>query len=423
MCPKRLDVGPPLRRSAAIVALLAGGVQLIASGCRDSQPLSAAHPAVADAAESGQVAASVRQRSAEAIPVSASSAAPAPARSTSEAIQSVALTERRAGRGDHLFETLNPKEIGIDFFNQSAKLPGHDRENPTGSGVTMGDFDGDGRLDVYLARSSDGGKLYRNLGNFRFEDVTENARIGGPGRWTTGATFVDINNDGHLDLYVCGYGCPNHLYISRGDGTFDERGRQYGLDFSGSSVMIAFADYDLDGDLDAYLVTNHFPPPKEIEYRLEFDARGVPNVPQQYHEYHGMLRLGDGSYGVVAAAQRDHLYRNEGNGKFADVTDQAGIADFAHGLSATWWDYNGDGRPDLYVANDFFASDRLYRNNGDGTFTDVAAETFPSTPWFSMGTDLADVNNDGLVDLMGTDMSATTDFRSKISIGEIFEFF
>lgn len=341
---------------------------------------------------------------------------------TSDEIESAPLARHDGEAGEKLFETLDPKAIGIDFFGKSTKMAGHDRENPTGSGVAAGDYDGDGLVDVFLPRATDGGRLYHNLGDFRFEDVSEHAGIAGPGNWTTGATFVDINNDGQLDLYVCGYGCPNHLYINRGDGTFEECARECGLDFVGSSVMMAFADYDLDGDLDGYLVTNHFPPPEEIEYRLEIDSHGIPSVPEQYHEYHGMLRLDNGDYGVVAAAQRDHLYRNDGSGKFTDVTNDAGIADFAHGLSATWWDFNSDGYPDLYVANDFFAADRLYRNNGDGTFTDVASQTFPCTPWFSMGTDLADINKDGLFDLMGTDMAATTDFRAKLTIGEIYDF-
>ncbi|MEX2317543.1 MAG: FG-GAP-like repeat-containing protein [Pirellulales bacterium] len=316
-----------------------------------------------------------------------------------------------------LFESLDPKAIGIDFFNKWTKRPGQVANNTTGSGVAIGDYDGDGLTDVYLGRSTDGGRLYRNLGNFRFEDVSEKAGIAGEGRWIEGATFVDINNDGRLDLYTCGYDCPNHLYINQGNGTFTERAREYGLDYTGNSVMMAFADFDRDGDLDAYLVTNYLPPAQEIEFALEVDAQGVPHVPKKYLQYQDMIRLPDGTYGRVEVGQYDHLYRNNGDGTFTDVSDKAGISGNAKGLAVIWWDYNVDGWPDIYVANDFYAADRLYQNNGDGTFTDVIATTLQHTPWFSMGCDLGDINNDGWLDFMGTDMLERTRARRQVTRG------
>ena len=335
-------------------------------------------------------------------------------------IDSAPFEPRRAGSGHQLFDTLNPKEIGIDFFHAWNKRPGQLRNNTTGCGVAMGDYDGDGNVDVFLPRSTDGGRLYRNLGNFRFEDVTETAGIiSHKERWTTGASFVDVDNDGDLDLYVCAFDCPNHLYINQGDGRFLERGQQYGLAYAGSSAMAAFADYDRDGDLDLYLLTNHIPPKQEIEYRLKYDRSGIPHVPDEYLQYHDALRLPDGSYGVVESGQFDHLYRNNGDGTFSDVTHEAGVTGNYKGLGVAWWDYDHDGWPDVYAANDFYGPDRLYRNNRDGTFTDVAADALPHTPWFSMGCDLGDVNNDGRFDFMGTDMSASSYSRTNETMGDV----
>jgi hypothetical protein len=337
-------------------------------------------------------------------------------------IESTPLSPRTAGAAQQLFEKIDTRAAGIDFYHKWNEQLGQNRNTATGSGVAMGDYDGDGLVDVFLPRTTDGGRLFRNRGGFRFEDATEESGIGlGEGRWTLGATFVDIDNDDDLDLYVCGYRCPNHLYINRGDGTFEERGKQFGLDFTGSSIIMSFADYDLDGDLDGYLVTNHYPPPADIEYRLVYDQRGVPRVPAEYREFHDTMPLPEGDYGVIEVGQYDHLYRNNGDGTFTDVSDAVGIIGNDKGLAATWWDYNDDGHPDLYVANDFYAPDRLYRNNRDGTFTDVAAEVLPHTPWFSMGCDLGDINNDGLFDFIATDMSEPTTYRAKVAMNDMYE--
>ena len=327
---------------------------------------------------------------------------------------------RSTSQAELLFSTLNPKEVGIDFFHAWTKRPGQLRNNTTGCGVAMGDYDGDGRVDVFLPRSTDGGRLYHNLGDFRFEDVSEKAGIlSPPDRWTTGATFVDIDNDGDLDLYVCAFDCPNHLYVNQGDGTFVERAKEFGLDYNGSSAMSAFADYDRDGDLDLYLMTNHIPPDEEIEYSLIYDNAGVPHVPQEYLQFHDSLRLPTGDYGIIESGQFDHFYRNNGDGSFTDATKDVGVDGNFKGLGVSWWDYNDDAWPDVYVANDFYGPDRLYRNNRDGTFTDVAAEVLPHTPWFSMGCDLGDLNNDGLLDLIGTDMSSSTHARASVTMGDI----
>ena len=245
-----------------------------------------------------------------------------------------------------------------------------------GTGVAIGDYDGDGLPDIFVVSKTESCRLFRNLGNWRFEDVTEKAGVGDKGEsaavWKQGVTFVDVDNDGRLDIYVCRFNAPNLLYMNRGDGTFKEEAAARGLAVTDASVMAAFCDYDRDGFLDVFVQTNLL------------DAAAHPN------------------------GQRDYLFHNNGDGTFTDVTDRAGIGGEAQGHSCVWWDYDADGWPDLYVANDFAAPDKLYRNNRDGTFTDVIDSVVPHMPFSSMGSDLGDVNNDGLVDLLVADMAATT---------------
>jgi len=245
-----------------------------------------------------------------------------------------------------------------------------------GTGVAIGDYDGDGRADIFVVSKTESCRLFRNLGNWKFEDVTDKAGVGDKGEaagiWKQGATFADVNNDGLLDLYVCRFNAPNLLYINQGDGTFKEEAAARGLAVNDASVMAAFCDYDRDGWLDVFIQTN------------VLDITTHPN------------------------GQRNYLFHNNGDGTFTDVTERAGISGDAHGHSAIWIDYDGDGWPDLYVANDFEPPDRLYHNNRDGTFTDVIDHVVPHMPYSSMGSDLGDVNNDGRIDLIVSEMAATT---------------
>lgn len=316
-------------------------------------------------------------------------------------------------------ESVDPASVGIDFVHKPSDKPGALRANTVGCGVCMGDYDGDGLVDVYICDSSYGGALYRNLGDFRFENATERAGLAEPDHWSTGASFVDVEGDGDLDLYVCGFQCANRLYVNQGDGTFVEGAKRFGLDFDGSSTVMTWADYDADGDLDCFLVTNYLPPQQEIEYRLERDSAGRPRVPLQYQEYHSMMPMLGNEYGVVEAGQFDHLYRNNGDGTFEDVTEDSGVLGNYKGLGAAWWDYNDDGLPDLYVANDFYGPDLLFRNRGNGTFVDEAKTALPHAPWFSMGCDQGDVNNDGLLDFIGSDMAGSTRYREKVTSGDM----
>ncbi|HEY4300098.1 MAG TPA: FG-GAP-like repeat-containing protein [Candidatus Didemnitutus sp.] len=292
------------------------------------------------------------------------------------------LAPRSGPRGPTMFAELPPERTGIVTENRYAdpRMWGDRfREfeiGAIGTGVAIGDYDGDGRPDIFVVSKTESCRLFRNLGDWKFEDVTDQAGVGDAGEaagiWKQGVTFADVNNDGRPDIYVCRFNAPNLLYINQGDGTFKDEARAYGLDVNDASVMAAFCDYDRDGRLDLFLQTN---------------VRDAASEP---------------------AGRRNYLFHNNGNGTFTDVTVRAGISGEAQGHSAIWWDYDGDGWPDLYVANDFAKPDRLYHNNGDGTFADVIDRVVPHMPYSAMGSDLGDVNNDGFIDLFVAEMAAST---------------
>lgn len=319
------------------------------------------------------------------------------------------------------FRQLPADQTGVDFVYRWNPAPRYERllnSSVVGGGVCVGDYDGDGLPDLCLTRPADGFRLYRNLGDFRFSDVTERAGIRDDSLWTTGASFADVNNDGRLDLYVCCYEAPNRLFINRGNGTFTEQAAALGLNFSGASMMVAFADYDRDGRLDAYLLTAGLMPGPAQKFRVNF-VNGRPVVPEDLAEYWQLFYLPGERASMAEAGQRDRLFHQETSGRFTEVSQAARIAGCDFGNAAVWWDYDHDGWPDLYVANDYFGPDRLHRNNGNGTFTDVAHAAFPSTPWTSMGADVADFNNDGRFDLIASDMSGTTRFKRLIDSGDM----
>jgi len=289
---------------------------------------------------------------------------------------------RRKRTGKTMFSELPPGLTGVltqnlyDDPRMKGDLFEEFQTGSLGTGVAIGDYDGDGRPDIFVVSKTESCRLFRNLGDWKFEDVTGKAGVGDVGAaaaiWKQGATFVDVNNDGLLDLYVCRYNAPNLLYINQGDGTFREMARDYGLDVTDSSVMAAFCDYDRDGWLDVYITTNLL------------DSVRFPN------------------------GQRGRLLHNNRDGTFSEVTDRAGIRGEGQGHSATWWDYDNDGWPDLYVGHDYGVPDNLYHNNRDGTFSDVLSQVLPHTSFSSMGADLGDVDNDGRIDFLVADMAATT---------------
>ena len=283
-------------------------------------------------------------------------------------------------RGATLFTVLPPERTGIVVENKYADpRMWTDRYQELvygafGTGIAVGDYDGDGRPDIYVVSKTESSRLFRNLGNWKFADVTKAAGLSdqGPLGWRQGAAWADVNNDGRLDLYVCRFAAPNLLYINQGDGTFKEEAAARGLALVSASGQAAFCDYDRDGWLDVYVQTNLL------------DAVKGPT------------------------GERDRLFHNRGDGTFEEVTERAGIRGDAMGHSVIWWDQDEDGWPDLYVANDYSAPDALYRNNHDGTFTDIIDRAVPRTSYYSMGSDVGDVDNDGHEDVFVADMAGTT---------------
>ncbi len=307
-----------------------------------------------------------------------------------------------------LFEEVNPGISGIAFSNQLAESAAQSIATYeyfyNGAGVAAGDLDGDGLPELFFTGNMVPNKLYRNKGNLQFEDITEDAGVAGKKSWTTGVSMADVNGDGRLDIYVC-YSGPgsaadraNELFINNGvqNGklTFTERAAEFGLDAPGTyTTQMVFFDYDRDNDLDALMV-NH--------------ANEFYNV---FVNTSRLRRLRSPEYG-------NRLYRNE-NGRYTDVSEASGIdgSNINFGLGAAVGDVNNDGWPDVYVTNDYNEQDFLYLNNGDGTFTDVIQTSMNHISLFSMGVDMGDMNNDGLLDVVTLDMLPEDHYRQKILKG------
>lgn len=309
---------------------------------------------------------------------------------------------------DPLFELLTAEETGVDFQNTLTETPQLNIFSYlyfyNGGGVAAGDLNGDDLPDLYFTSNLESNKLYLNQGNFSFQDITEVTGVGGQKGWTTGVTMADVNGDGRLDIYVSQLGDyqnirgKNQLYINQGNDaqgmpTFENQAADYGLDLVGFSTQAAFFDYDLDGDLDMYML-NH-----------STHANGTFGRSTLRKEKHPLAG--------------DKLLRND-NSKFTDVTDSSGIYSSAlgYGLGITVGDVNWDGYPDIYIGNDFHENDYLYLNNGDGTFTESLEQMMQHTSRFSMGNDIGDINNDGLPDLISLDMLPSDPVMLKMSAGE-----
>ena len=298
-----------------------------------------------------------------------------------------------------LFSLLDKKRTHIDFVNQVDYTEEYNtytyRNFYNGAGVGIGDFNNDGLPDIYLCGNLVGNKLYINKGNFVFEDVTERAGVACKGSWSTGVTIADVNGDGWPDIYVCKSGNPNsknrhnELFINNGDLTFTEKSTEYGLDITGLSNHAAFFDYDHDGDLDCYLLSNSF------QSVTDFDMKP------------GQREIRD-----TLGANR--LFRND-NGHFVDVSREAGIygSKIGFGLGVTIGDVNRDGWPDIYVSNDFFERDYLYINNKDGTFTESLENQMGEISLGAMGADMADINNDAWPEIFVTEMTPEENARQK----------
>ncbi len=346
-----------------------------------------------------------------------------PSLPAADAPPSAPLAPLSGGKGPR-FETLAPEATGATFVNPlDLKHPWkylYASSMATG-GVTVHDFDGDGRPDVFFAGGPVPNKLFRQTGPFQFEDVTARAGVDGGDRWAVGAAWADVNGDGRPDLYVCNYLGPNQLFLSNGDGTFAEKAAAAGVALEDASHTPSFCDYDGDGDLDLYVLTNRWYRPEGFpkEQTIEMGPDGQPRVLPKWEKHYDAVRVGDDRVETQVVGRPDKLYRNNGDGTFTDVTVQAGIRHRGHGLSATWFDWTGDDVPDLWVGNDFDDADALYRNNGDGTFTSVLHDAVPYTTWFSMGADFGDVNDDGWPDYFIADMAGTTHYKQKTAMGNM----
>ena len=272
-----------------------------------------------------------------------------------------------------------------------------------GGGVAIGDINNDGLSDVFFTANMGSNKLYVNKGNFQFEDITTKAGFVDKGKWGTGVVLVDINSDGWLDIYVCNAGFQqgisneNELYINNKNLTFTEAAKEYGLNEDGYTTHAAFFDYDLDGDLDCYILKNSFIPVNTLNYANKRE-----------------LRAEDWPVADFLKGGGDKLLRNEG-GKFTDVSKEANIFGslIGFGLGVTVGDLNGDHYPDLYVSNDFFERDYLYINQKDGSFKEDLENWMQHISHSSMGADIADINNDGYPDIFTTDMLPNDDYRLK----------
>ncbi|MDH4295495.1 MAG: VCBS repeat-containing protein, partial [Cyclobacteriaceae bacterium] len=304
-----------------------------------------------------------------------------------------------------LFQELPSAETGITFQNTVVQDGDNNVLNYpyyfNGGGVAVGDVNNDGLEDIYFSGNQVSNKLYINKGNFQYEDITEKAGLGASSGWKTGVTMADVNQDGWLDIYVCRSAMSdsvlrkNMLFINNGDLTFTERATEFGVADNSYSSHASFFDYDKDGDLDLFVLNHSLP-----------KYAGFSNMLVNFKKQKG-------------SKYQSKLYQNN-KGKFSDVSENAGIVNnvLSFGLGLAVSDINQDGWPDVYVSNDFNEEDYLYVNNQDGTFKNVIRDATGHVSLFSMGSDIADINNDGLPDIFTLDMQPESNERIKLSSGD-----
>lgn len=313
-----------------------------------------------------------------------------------------------------LFKEINPEKSGLNFSNTITETQELNVLNYeyiyNGGGVGIGDFNNDSLPDIYFTGNRVPNKLFLNKGDLTFEDITQKAGVDGNGKWSKGASIIDINNDGLMDIYVCAAVLPdsnkrkNILYINKGLNKetgvpeFKDQATEYGLADASNTHMAAFFDYDNDQDVDVYLLINDLDGTYPNEFRPIRKDGSWPNT--------------------------DKLFQNNfdsllGHPVFKDVSKQAGILIEGHGLGISIADINQDGFKDIYVSNDYLSNNVLYINNQNGTFTDQCARYLKHTSKNAMGNDIADINNDGLADIIETDMMPADHYRQKMMHSDI----
>lgn len=303
-----------------------------------------------------------------------------------------------------LFSKMPSSKTGIKFKNLVTETDDFNiltyGNIYNGGGVAAGDVNNDGLVDLYFTGSMVGSRLYINQGDFEFKEIAKEAGVFAAGLWNTGTSMADVNGDGFLDIYICRSATTdpekrrNVLFINNGDLTFTEKSKEYGLDDSGYSTEGTFFDFDRDGDLDVFLVNHSIQPYSSFRGTSQkLREKKIPDLV-------------------------DKLYRND-NGKFTDISEEAGITSsvLGFGLSAKISDINNDQWPDIYLSNDFHEHDFLYINNGNGTFTERLKDYMGHTSHFSMGADIADINNDEKPDIITVDMLPEGNFRQKMVLG------
>ncbi len=335
------------------------------------------------------------------------------------------------------FRKLEANQLGITFTNRiSLHRSLLNRNLLNGSGVAAGDVDRDGWCDLYFCGLESDNALYRNLGNWKFEDITATAGVACPNQDSTGAVFADVDGDGDLDLLVTALGHGVRLFQNDGHGHFHEITDQAGLRSNSGSTSMALADLDGDGDLDLY-VTNYRTDTIADQPSTTFQVQIVQGRPvvirvnsQPVTSPQWTNRFEVGTAGnVMERGEPDVLYLNDGTGKFSAVsfTDGAFLDEDSQpltgppgdwGLAVQMRDFTGDGAPEIYVCNDFSSPDRIWINDGKGRLRAIARTAIRATSVFSMGVDFADINRDGYVDLFVVDMLSPDHRMRNVQVGE-----
>jgi len=333
-----------------------------------------------------------------------------------------------AADSSKLFDVVPPSVSGLDFI-----IP-IDNTHPDRrlyysafacGGVSAGDFDLDGKPDLFFSNGPIPNRLFRQNGDLQFEDITQSAGLHFDGIWSAGTAVVDIDGDGDLDIYVCNYDAPNQLFINESTTEkihFSEQASAWGIDVIDACLTPSFQDYDRDGDLDLFIGINGYfrkggYPDFEIPVRTT--DKGAEPLPP-WDRFFKISGITDGKLELAQTGRPNLFFKNEGNKKFSNVTKEVGIVSTpSHTNAVTWWDFDNDGLLDLYVGNDFYDPDELYHNNGNGTFTEISTQVLQHTTWFSMGSSSDDINNDGRFDFISVDMMPTTHYRQKVTMGHM----